>query len=139
MFMSRFSLHLLPKITALCISRNNHTSTVLELFLAAVDIHSHPSCVHGDHGGGNVLISAYMIMRHGPHQGLFLWGRQAMWIHLYLSHTESYTLSSTHNTRIERLWVEVGQNFCRSWHAFFGCLDSQFGLDCSDPTHIWLL
>jgi len=48
-------------------------------------------------------------------------------------------ISSTHNTRIERLWVEVGRNFCRSWRAFFIRLESQFGLDCSDPSHIWLL
>ncbi|KAF9789389.1 hypothetical protein BJ322DRAFT_1000862, partial [Thelephora terrestris] len=47
--------------------------------------------------------------------------------------------SSTHNTRIERLWVEVGRNFCRSWRAFFGHLEDQFGLDCSRPSHIWLL
>ena len=47
--------------------------------------------------------------------------------------------SSTHNTRIERLWVEVGRNFCRSWRAFFSRLEDQFGLDCSRPSHIWLL
>ena len=48
-------------------------------------------------------------------------------------------ISSTHNTRIERLWVEVGRNFCRSWRAFFNRLEDQFGLDCSNPSHIWLL
>ena len=48
-------------------------------------------------------------------------------------------ISSTHNTRIERLWVEVGRNFCRNWRAFFGRLEDQFGLDCSIPGHIWLL
>lgn len=48
-------------------------------------------------------------------------------------------VSSTHNTRIERLWVEVGRNFCRSWRAFFNRLEDQFGLDCSNPGHIWLL
>jgi hypothetical protein len=49
------------------------------------------------------------------------------------------SISSTHNTRIEWLWVEVGQNFCRTWHAFFNQLEGQFGLDCSNPSHIWLL
>jgi hypothetical protein len=48
-------------------------------------------------------------------------------------------ISSTHNTRIERLWVEVGRNFCRTWRAFFYRLEDQFGLDSSDPSHIWLL
>ena len=47
--------------------------------------------------------------------------------------------SSTHNTRIERLWVEVGRNFCRNWRAFFGRLEDEFGLDHSNPGHIWLL
>lgn len=35
--------------------------------------------------------------------------------------------------------MEVGRNFCRNWRAFFGRLEDQFGLDCSDPGHIWLL
>jgi hypothetical protein len=48
-------------------------------------------------------------------------------------------ISSTHNTRIERLWVEVGRNFCRTWRSLFYRLEDQFGLDCSDPGHIWLL
>ena len=48
-------------------------------------------------------------------------------------------ISSTHNTRIERLWVEVGRNFCRTWRAFFNRLEDQFELDCSNPSHIWLL
>jgi len=47
--------------------------------------------------------------------------------------------SSTHNTRIERLWVEVGRNFCRTWRAFFYRLECEFGLDPSDPGHIWIL
>jgi len=48
-------------------------------------------------------------------------------------------VSSTHNTRIERLWVEVGRNFCRAWRAFFLRLECELGLDCSDPGHIWIL
>ena len=59
-----------------------------------------------------------------------------MYFYPYSSHN---LVSSTHNTRIERLWVEVGRSFCRSWRAFFGRLEDQFGLDCSNPIHIWLL
>ena len=73
--LSRFSVWLLPKITALCANTNNHASTVLELFLSAVDLYGHPSRVRGDRGGENVLVSAYMIMKHGPNRGSFLWGR----------------------------------------------------------------
>ena len=35
--------------------------------------------------------------------------------------------------------MEVGWNFCHSWCAFFGHLEDQFALDCSQPSHIWLL
>ncbi|OCH85756.1 hypothetical protein OBBRIDRAFT_739382 [Obba rivulosa] len=39
-----------------------------------------------------------MILRRGPNRASFMWG------------------SSTRNTRIERLWVEVGRRFCQ-WNA----------------------
>ncbi|KAI9065083.1 hypothetical protein FKP32DRAFT_1568515, partial [Trametes sanguinea] len=47
--------------------------------------------------------------------------------------------SSTHNTRIERMWVEVGRHFCRSWRAFFLRLERCHGLDRHNPHHLWLL
>ncbi|KAJ7165971.1 hypothetical protein C8R46DRAFT_997065 [Mycena filopes] len=47
--------------------------------------------------------------------------------------------SSTHNTRIERLWVEVGSQFARRWRAFFYRLEALHGLDRSNPHHLWLL
>jgi hypothetical protein len=72
---SKFLVHLLPQITALHVNTNNCASTVLELFLSAIAIHGHPSRVRGDHGGENVLVSAYMIMKRGPNRGSFLWGR----------------------------------------------------------------
>ncbi|KAJ7620448.1 hypothetical protein FB45DRAFT_754668, partial [Roridomyces roridus] len=46
---------------------------------------------------------------------------------------------STHNTRIERLWVEVGRQFARRWRAFFYRLESLHGLDRSNAAHLWLL
>ncbi|KAJ6526580.1 hypothetical protein DFH09DRAFT_914043, partial [Mycena vulgaris] len=47
--------------------------------------------------------------------------------------------SSTHNTRIERLWVEVGVQFARRWRAFFTRLGDLHSLDRKNPGHIWLL
>ncbi|KAJ3922632.1 hypothetical protein F5877DRAFT_33310 [Lentinula edodes] len=47
--------------------------------------------------------------------------------------------SSTHNTKIERLWPEVGSQFARQWKAFFLRLERLHGLKREDPTHIWLL
>lgn len=47
--------------------------------------------------------------------------------------------SSTHNTRIERLWVEVGTQFARRWRAFFTRLERLYHLDVTNPGHLWLL
>ncbi|KAJ6552913.1 hypothetical protein B0H19DRAFT_949233, partial [Mycena capillaripes] len=46
---------------------------------------------------------------------------------------------STRNTRIERLWVEVGTQFARRWRAFFTCLGRLHHLDRKNPSHLWLL
>ncbi|KAF8880144.1 hypothetical protein BD779DRAFT_1446406, partial [Infundibulicybe gibba] len=46
---------------------------------------------------------------------------------------------STHNTRIERLWVEVGSQFARQWRAFFYRLERLHRLDRKNPHHLWLL
>jgi hypothetical protein len=46
---------------------------------------------------------------------------------------------STHNTRIERLWVEVGTQFVRAWRAFFTWLGNLHRLDRKNPHHLWLL
>jgi hypothetical protein len=46
---------------------------------------------------------------------------------------------STRNTRIERLWVEVGKHFARRWRAFFTRLEKHHDLDSRNPAHLWLL
>ncbi|KAJ7646936.1 hypothetical protein FB45DRAFT_974803 [Roridomyces roridus] len=62
-----------------------------------------------------------MIVTRGLGRASFIWG------------------SSTHNTRIERLWVEVGSQFARRWRAFFYRLEALHGLDRTNPHHLWLL
>lgn len=47
--------------------------------------------------------------------------------------------SSTRNTRIERMWVEVGTQFAYRWRAFFTRLERRHQLDPSNPAHLWLL
>ncbi|TFK80783.1 hypothetical protein K466DRAFT_503297 [Polyporus arcularius HHB13444] len=47
--------------------------------------------------------------------------------------------SSTRNVRIERMWVEVGTQFCIFWRVFFTRLERRHGLDPSKPEHLWLL
>ena len=46
---------------------------------------------------------------------------------------------STHNERIERLWLEVGAQFCRRWKAFFLRLERLHSLDRKNTTHLWLI
>lgn len=48
-------------------------------------------------------------------------------------------IRSTRNTRIERLWVEVGSQFARRWRVFFATLESRYYLDTTNPHHLWLL
>ncbi|KAF8162523.1 hypothetical protein K438DRAFT_1618343 [Mycena galopus ATCC 62051] len=48
-------------------------------------------------------------------------------------------MRSTRNTRIERLWVEVGTQFARRWRAFFTRLGRLHRLDRKNPSHLWLL
>jgi hypothetical protein len=46
---------------------------------------------------------------------------------------------STHNTRIERVWVEVGRHFGRAWRGFVTRLKWLHNLDRGDTEHLWLL
>ncbi|KAJ7442957.1 hypothetical protein FB451DRAFT_1343823 [Mycena latifolia] len=62
-----------------------------------------------------------MILARGLGRASFIWG------------------SFTNNTRIERLWVEVGSQFARCWRAFFYRLEALHGLDRRNPHHLWLL
>ncbi|KAJ7336838.1 hypothetical protein DFH08DRAFT_705802 [Mycena albidolilacea] len=62
-----------------------------------------------------------MILHQGPGRASFMWG------------------SSTRNTRIERLWVEVGTQFARRWRAFFTRLGRMHSLDRKNPMHLWHL
>ncbi|RDX53979.1 hypothetical protein OH76DRAFT_1313617, partial [Lentinus brumalis] len=62
-----------------------------------------------------------MIRFRGANRASFMWG------------------SSTRNTRIERMWVEVGSQFAYGWRAFFTRLERWHRLDPSNPAHLWLL
>ncbi|KAG6819028.1 hypothetical protein H0H93_016122 [Arthromyces matolae] len=108
-------------VTGLRASTNNLAHTVLEVFLDAIRLYGQPSRVRADRGRENKAIATYMIMRQGLNRGSFIWG------------------SSTHNTRVERIWVEVGTQFVRAWRAFFYRLEDLHQLVRQNPTHLWLL
>lgn len=52
---------------------------------------------------------------------------------------KSFRCSSTQNTRIEKLWVEVGSQFVRRWRAFFTLLERLHRLNISNQAHLCLL
>jgi len=112
---------LLVKITGLHASTNNKASTVLEMFLDAILAYGVPSRVRGDRGGENRDVAILMILLRGSDRGSYLWG------------------SSTHNSRIERLWVEIGTQFACQWRAFFLRLEKYHHLDRTNPHHLWLI
>lgn len=56
-------------------SANNLASTVLDLFLEAVEIFGAPSRVRGDRGGENMEVAVWMIRHRGPDRASFMWGR----------------------------------------------------------------
>ncbi|KAJ6489726.1 hypothetical protein C8R45DRAFT_1138343 [Mycena sanguinolenta] len=58
---------------------------------------------------------------------------------VFVGIVEQRIKSSTNNTRIERLWVEVGSQFARRWRAFFYRLEALHGLDRTNPHHLCLL
>ncbi|KAF9494294.1 hypothetical protein BDN71DRAFT_1471712 [Pleurotus eryngii] len=62
-----------------------------------------------------------MILSRGPNRASFVWG------------------PSTNNTRIERVWGEVGGQFARAWRGFFLRLERQHHLDHKNPHHRWIL
>ncbi|KAI9057836.1 hypothetical protein FKP32DRAFT_1582987, partial [Trametes sanguinea] len=47
--------------------------------------------------------------------------------------------SSTRNTRIERMWVEVGTQFAMRWRAFFTRLERTQHLRPDEEGHLWVL
>lgn len=112
---------LLAKVTGLRASTNNRASTVLEMFLDAILAYGIPSRVRGDRSGENRDVAILMILLKGSDRGSYLWG------------------SSTHNSRIERLWVEIGTQFARQWRAVFLRLEKYHHLDRKNPQHLWLI
>ena len=88
------------------------------MFIDAILEHGVPYRVRGDRGGENRDVSILMILLRG---------------------LKRVSFPSVFNTRIERLWVEVGRRFVRRWRAFFIRLEKCHLLERTNPHHRWLL
>ncbi len=102
-------------------SNNNRASTVYEHFLRAVDRFGLPSRVRSDHGGENYQVARHMIRSRGQGRGSMLTG------------------SSTHNQRIERLWVDMYRSVTVVYYRLFYYLEQQHILDALNEVHIFAL
>jgi hypothetical protein len=91
------------------------------MFIDAILEHGLPWRMRGDRGGENRDVSILMILLRGLSRASFMWG------------------PSVFNTRIERLWVEVGRRFVRQWRAFFMRLERCHLLQRNNTHHRWLL
>ena len=126
------------QVVGLWASTSNTASTVLSLFLNSVVEYGCPSWVCGDRGRENINVAVWMIMHQGPKRGSFLWGSWVICVPPMLQ-LANLTVSSTHNTRIECLWLEVASQFTRRWQAFFGRLEKLHCLNRCNTSHLWLL
>jgi hypothetical protein len=113
---------------------------VLNLFLNAIEAHGIPSRMRGDRGGKNIEVSVWMVKHRGAGRASFMWGSYVIvTCFVFFTPPDNSNTSSTGNTRIERLWVEVGTQFARRWRGFFSRLEQLHRLDSDNPTHLWLL
>ncbi|KAK0565810.1 hypothetical protein OC861_003548 [Tilletia horrida] len=108
-------------VTYLQAAGNNRAETVARLFVKAVNSRGWPSRVRGDHGGENLIVGRIMEEKRGPNRGSFIQG------------------SSTHNQRIERLWVDVRRWTVNKYRAWFQLLEAQHLLDSDCAVHLWAL
>ena len=108
-------------IVYLSCKTNNEASTVLDLFVNAVQQFHVPCRVRCDHGTENIEVAKWMLHHHGTASNPVLTGR------------------SVHNQRIERLWRDAIQSFIGMYKQLFYFMESHNILDPLNEVHIYAL
>ena len=102
-------------------SNNNRATTVFECFQNAIQRFGIPSRVRSDYGGENYLVARYMIQTRGQDRRSMLTG------------------SSTHNQRIERLWVDMYRSVTVVYYRLFYYLEQHELLDVLNEVQLYAL
>ena len=105
-------------IIFLSASDNNLSTTVFDAFMDGVTRFQLPKRVRGDGGGENVLVAAHMIQHRGTNRSAFTPG------------------SSKHNTRIERLWLDMRKHTIQAYIVLFRELEVN-GMKLTNILHIY--
>ncbi|KAE8227134.1 hypothetical protein CF326_g7607 [Tilletia indica] len=100
---------------------DNKETSVTACFRTAAEKWGLPSRVRADVGGENLGIKRIMKEERGLGRASFIQG------------------SSTHNQRIERLWVDLQRLTTAKYKAVFEHLEAQHLLEVSNPIHLWAL
>ncbi|KAK0542144.1 hypothetical protein OC846_006830 [Tilletia horrida] len=108
-------------VTFLKAHSDNKETSVTACFKDAIAKWGAPSRVRGDYGGENLGVKDLMERLRGVGRGSFIQG------------------SSTHNQRIERLWVDLQRLTTDKYRRVFEHLESQRMLDITNPIHMWAL
>lgn len=108
-------------ITFLKACNNNKATTVFDNFIIATKEFGLPSRIRCDHGVENVDVCVYMEGVRGTNRGSAIKGK------------------SSHNQRIERLWVDVWDNLSNEFYDLFSYMEIEHLLDLTNPKHVFAL
>lgn len=111
------------RIIFLHCNTNNYASTVLELFMNAIEQDGGlwPSRIRVDYGVENTAVCDAMVCKRGQGRASYIAG------------------SSTRNQRIERLWRDVFRCCCHAFYYTFYAMEQTGVLDIENPIHVYAL